>query len=294
MFVRLKLFWLLIRPSFAKLACALLAATFLCLLSARAQKDASGQEAVTVALVPDGLTADDRAPLRDYLSKALGRPVKLVVPDRYADTAAHLADGSYDFAFLGALTYVRSHSKDGVVPLVQRTSDLQFHALFITNDPSVRSLKDLKGKRFAFGDVNSASGHLIPHRELTEAGVNPETDLKFQFSGSHVVTAALVESGAVDAGALDESVFNSMIASGKIDKNKVHVFYTSKPFVDYVFVSRKGISEAEREKFSGALLELKEGQQDAVLKVLRAKKFVAANNSEYESIRRIAAELKLL
>jgi phosphonate transport system substrate-binding protein len=285
---------LVIRPSLRRLAFLLIASTFVCLLSARAQRDASNQQAITVALIPDGLTGDDRAPLRDYLTKAMGRPVKLVTPERYVDTAAQLADGSCDFALLGALTYVRSHAKDGVVPLVQRTSDLQFHALFIANDPSIRSLRDLKGKRFAFGDVSSTSGHLIPYRELTEAGVNPATDLKPQFSGSHPVTAALVQSGAVDAGVLDESVFVSLIADGKIDKNKVHVFYTSKPFVDYVFVSRKGLPEAEREKFSNALLELKEGQQDAVLKVLRAKKFVAANNSEYDTIRRIAAELKLL
>jgi phosphonate transport system substrate-binding protein len=254
----------------------------------------SADEAITIGLVPDGLSAEERAPLRDYLTKAMGRPVKLVAPDRYAETASHLEDGSYDFACLGALMYVRSHAKQGVVPLVQRTSDLQFHSVFITGTASgINSLKDLKGKRFAFGDVSSASGHLIPYRELREAGINPDTDLKTQFSGAHTVTAAMVESGAVDAGALDESVLSSMISSGKISGSKVRIFYTSKPFVDYVFVSRKGVSEAEREKFTRALLNLKEGQDDAVLKVLRAKKFVDATDQEYEAMRRIAKELNL-
>jgi ABC-type phosphate/phosphonate transport system substrate-binding protein len=40
---------------------------------------------------------------------------------------------------------------------------------------------------------NSASAYLIPYRELTEAGINRDTDLKVRFSGSHSVTAALVE-----------------------------------------------------------------------------------------------------
>jgi len=190
--------------------------------------------------------------------------------------------------------YVRSHAKQGVVPLVQRSSDLQFHTVFIAGAASgIHSLQDLKGKRFAFGDVNSASGHLIPYLEIKQAGLNPDTDLKTQFSGAHTVTAALVESGAVDAGALDESVFSSMISSGKISSSKVHVFHTSKPFVDYVYVSRKGVSEAEREKFVRALLDLKEGQDDDVLKVLRAKKFVTANDQEYETMRRIAKERNL-
>jgi phosphonate transport system substrate-binding protein len=254
----------------------------------------SANESITVGLVPDGLSPEDRAPLRDYLTKAIGRPVKLVAPDRYAETAAHLEDGSFDFACLGALMYVRSHAKQGVIPLVQRSSDLQFHTVFITGSSSgINSLQDLKGKRFAFGDVNSTSGHLIPYRELKEAGINPDTDLKTQYSGAHTVTAAMVETGAVDAGALDESVLSTMMNSGKISSIKVRIFYTSKPFVDYVFVARKGVPEAEREKFSRALLDLKEGQDDAVLKILRGKKFVAANDQEYESTRKIAKELNL-
>ncbi len=92
---------------------------------------------------------------------------------------------------------------------------------------------------------NSASACLIPCRELAEAGINSNTELKVRFSGSHSVTAALL-SGAVDAGVLDETVFSSMIASRKIDKNKVRSFLRSKPFVDYVFVARKGVPVAER------------------------------------------------
>jgi phosphonate transport system substrate-binding protein len=95
--------------------------------------------------------------------------------------------------------------------------------------------------------ANSASAYLIPYRELTEAGINSNTELKVRFSGSHSVTAALV-SGAVDAGVLDETIFSSMIASRKIDKSKVRSFHRSKPFVDYVFVACKGVPVAEREE----------------------------------------------
>jgi len=254
----------------------------------------SDEKPISIGMIPDGLSAEERAPLKAYLSKALGRPVNLVTPDRYSDTVDRLADGTFDFACLGALMYVRSHQKYGFAPLVQRTSDLQFHAVFITGASSaVHSLRDLKGRQFAFGDINSASGHLIPYRELTKAGINPEVDMKIKFSGGHPVTAALVESGAVDAGALDESVFNSLISSGKIDSKKVRVFHTSEPFVDYVYVARKDLPEEERDKFSKALLSLREGRDDTVLKVLRAKQFVPAKDSEYETIRQIAKELKM-
>jgi phosphonate transport system substrate-binding protein len=264
----------------------------ICILAGPALQ--SADRTITIGLIPDGLSQEDRAPLQDYLTKAMGRPVKLDTPERYADAVARLEDGTYDFACLSALTYVRSHTKIGVIPLVQRSSDLQFHSVFITGTASaIHSLADLKGKKFAFGDVNSASGHLFPYRELAKAGINPDTDLQAQFSGADTVTAALVESGAVDAGALDESVLGSVISTGKINISKVRIFYTSKPFVDYVFVARKGVPESEREKFVQALLDLKEGKESAVLRVLRANRFVAANDEEYESTRALIKQLNL-
>jgi ABC-type phosphate/phosphonate transport system substrate-binding protein len=42
------------------------------------------------------------------------------------------------------------------------------------------------------------------------------------------------------------------------------------------------------------LLALKEGKNDEILKVLRATKFVKANDGEYAAIREAAQELKLV
>jgi phosphonate transport system substrate-binding protein len=249
---------------------------------------------ITVGLILDGLTQSEKEPLRAYLTRALGRTVNLAPPGLYGETAAHLADGSYDFACLGALMYIRSHARYGVIPLVQSTSDAQFHSLFIARaGSSIRSLSDLKGKQFAFGDIDSTSGHLIPYRDLKRAGINPETDLKLRYSGSHPATAALVETGVVDAGAIDETVFDFLVSSRKLNSEKIRVFYISEPFADSVCVARKDVPEAERDKFAHALLALKEGKDDPILKILRAKQFVVANDEEYATIRQIVHELKM-
>jgi phosphonate transport system substrate-binding protein len=254
----------------------------------------AADRAIAVGLILDGLTEAERAPLQAYLTKAMGRPVNVVAPDTYSETVAGLADGTYDFACLGALMYVRAHAKYGVVPLVQRVSDLHYHSLFITaTGSSIHSLSDLRGKEFAFGDVDSTSAHLIPYRELRQAGIRPETDLMFRYTGSHVATAAMVETGVVDAGAIDEKVFDSLISEGKLDSQKVRVFYISKPYVDYVYVARKDVPAAEQERFAHALLALRKGTDDSVLKILRANKFVVANDLEYTAIRQIVGELKM-
>jgi phosphonate transport system substrate-binding protein len=270
-----------------------IAVVFLSLVAAVSAFGANNS--ITVALTPDGLSPEQRIPLQHYLTQYMGREVKLVTLNSYATTLDSLASGSVDFACLGAVTYVRGRARLGLIPLVQRESDLQFHSLIITNtSKSIYSLSDLRGKQFAYGDTNSTSGHVIPYLEMKHAGLNPDTDLESRYSGEHSATVKLVEMGIVDAGAVDESVFNAMIKDGRADRNRLRVIYTSKPFVDYVYVARKGMSDGEKDKFAAALLALKEGKNDEILKVLRATKFVKANDGEYAAIREAAQELKLV
>lgn len=259
----------------------------------------AGEGSFSVGMIPDAgatqVSVQDKAPLKSYLTKAMGREVNLMIPTSYNATIEALGNGSLDFAYLGGLSYLKAHKQYDVVPLVQRSVDLQFHSVFITPASSpIRSLKDLKGKKFAYGDINSTSGHLIPYLEMRQAGIDPDADIQFRYSGSHPATAKAVESGAVDAGALDETVYNSLIADGKLDKSKVRVFYNSKPFVDYVWVARKEISPADRERFIQAFTSLKEGPDSQVLQILRGKDFVRANNEEYAVLRLIAQQLKML
>lgn len=249
---------------------------------------------ITIALVLDDATDAEREPLLAYLTKAMGRPVVLARPASLRETVAHLADGSYDFASLGALAYIQAHTKYGVIPLVQRAYDVHFRSVFITGaGSSISSLSDLKGKQLAFSDVNSTSARLIDYGELKQAGLNPEVDLKIRYSGSYPATAALVETGVVDAGTVDETILNSLIRDGKLDGKKIRIFYKSRPYVSSLYVARKDVPQVEREKFANALLALKESKDALVLRALRARKFVVATDEEYASTRQIAHELNI-
>src|SRR5208282_1003287 len=103
----------------------------------------------------DGSTQADREPLQAYLTKAMGRPVNVAAPDLLLETSARLGAGSYDFACLGALMYIRSRAWYGVIPLVQRTSDLHLHSVFTTRTgSSSRSLHGPTRQPCGFGDIN--------------------------------------------------------------------------------------------------------------------------------------------
>ncbi|HEX3576814.1 MAG TPA: phosphate/phosphite/phosphonate ABC transporter substrate-binding protein [Rhodopila sp.] len=261
---------------------------------------ARGAEPLRVGMVPDAgatqVSIREKDPLRNFLAAQIGGPVELIIPTSYNATVEGLGNGSLDVAYLGGLTYVKARERYKVVPLVQRKVDQQFHSVMIAHAGSgIHSIADLKGKSFAFGDINSTSGHLFAYLAMKQAGLNVRTDLKStRYTGSHTATAQTVASGVADAGSLDETVLHGMLADGKIPANSVYIFYTSPPFADYVWVARAGLPAATQDKVAGAFLGLKAGRDDAILQILRAGDFVRANDAEYDQVRQVGHELGLL
>lgn len=264
------------------------------LLSFGALPERGDDKPIVLVNYPDGLSSTERQPLVLYLEAKLGSKVRLVTPDSYNDAVAGLTQGSVDFACLGGVTYVRAHAQIGVIPLVQRVTDSQNHSVFIAGaETGIHSLSDVRGRQVAFGDPNSTAGHVMPYLELKRAGLSPGRDYAARFTFSHPLTIKLVETGIVDAGAVDEAVFLAMVKSGQIDGGKVRVFHKTKPFVDWVWVARNDVPASMRNKFIQAFLNLQQENNDDVLKILRATKFVVANDSEYRTLRGAVHELKL-
>ena len=236
-------------------------------------------------------------PLIAYLEKETGTKVEMTIPTNYAAVVEAIANEQVDIAYLGGFTYVQASKRAGVIPLVQRDQDQDFHSLFITQpDSGINSLSDLNGHTFAFGDVNSTSGHLMPEFFMREAKVDAGVIAKAIYTGGHDGTALAVANKRVDAGALDETVYQKMVQDGKLDPAKAKVFLITPPFFDYVWVARKGLDAKLAEAFSSAFLKLDAGEprQKAVLDVLRAKKYVRANDSDYDKLRQAASDAGLL
>ena len=228
-------------------------------------------------------------PFADYLSKETGVPVKFTPVVDYPATVEGLVAGKLDMVWYGGLTSVQAaRMAKGAKRIVMRKEDTEFKSQFITRkDTGIRDLKDLKGKTFSFGNVASTSGHLMPRFYMVKAGINPEKDLsKFSFSGAHDATAAWVEAGRVDAGALNFLVWNKLVANKKVDTDKVVVFYTTPPFVDYVWTVRGGLDNALVEKISKALLKLdyNNPEDKKLLDLHRTKGYIPAKDEQWKSV----------
>ena len=239
------------------------------------------------------------SPFAEYLSKEIGIPVKFTPVVDYAATVEGLAANRLEMVWYGGLTSVQAAKQaKGARRIIMRKEDAEFKSHFITRkDAGIKALTDLKGKTFAFGSVSSTSGHLMPRYFLLKGGVNPEKDFsKFSFSGAHDATAAWVESGQVDAGALNFLVWDKLIETKKVDTSKVNIFWTTPPYVDYVWTVRAGVDKAIVEKITKAFLKLDYNKPDdkKLLDLHRTKGYIAAKDEDWKGIEEAAVAAGLI
>ena len=259
-----------------------------------------GPLALRLSMIPTtdpGKMIREGEPLIAYLKKETGATVEMTIPTNYAAVVEAIANDQVDIAYFGGFTYVQASKRAGVFPLVQRDVDQNFHSLFITHPGSgINSLSELSGHTFAFGDVNSTSGHLMPEYFMREAEVDADVIAKAVYTGGHDGTALAVANKKVDAGALDETVYQKMVADGKLDPAQAKVFFTTPPFFDYVWAARKGLDPKLVAAFTSAFLKLDAGdpQQKTVLDFLRAKKYIRASDGDYDKLRQAASDAGLL
>jgi phosphonate transport system substrate-binding protein len=245
--------------------------------------------------------------LATELSDQLKVPVQYVPVSNYPAAVTAFRTGSLDLVWFGGLTGVQARLQTpGAQVLAQRAVDAKFQSVFIANNSagvkpfsSIDGLKALKGKRFTFGSESSTSGRLMPQHFLAKAGVTPKQFAGGQagFSGSHDATIVLVQSGSYQAGALNELVWDVAVKNGKVDPNKVMVIWKTPPYVDYHWVARPNLDQRFGKGFTTKLQKTILGltptseRQKNILELFAAKRFIPAQESEYQSIEEVGRQL---
>ena len=263
---------------------------------------AQAQQVFRVSAIPDESPTElarKAAPLMKYLEKQLGVKVEYTPVTDYAASVEALVNKKIDMAWFGGFTFVQANVRSGgkMLPIVQREEDEKFRSVFVTTDPSIKSIADLKGKDVSFGSQSSTSGHLMPRSFILQAGLNPDKDFRrIAYSGAHDATVAAVASGKVQAGALNISVWEKLVADKKVDTDKVKVFYTTPTYYDYNWTVHADMPAAMREKLTRAFLDLNRNTPEGkeILELQRATRFVPSKPDNYKGIEAAAKSAGLL
>jgi len=149
-------------------------------------------------------------PIMDYLTEKTPFHFELKLARDYTEAVAFLKEGAVQVASLGDVTFFEANRGFGAVPIVRPLNKLgrsEYRSIIITRSGSgIHSIADLKGKRFAFGNLHSTSGNLLPRLLLYARGVTLFDLGAYENLDSHTAVARAVLKGKFDAGAVKDVV----------------------------------------------------------------------------------------
>ncbi len=169
-------------------------------------------------------------PLANYLSKKLGREVRLRTVDTWEGLAKSLAAGETDLSLMGPWGYVLANHQAGaeVISTILYNGKPEYFAIMVTGPRSgINNIDDMKGKTFAFGDKGSTSGYLIPSHEFFKRGIDPEKYFSKVINTKHQAIETQVTRGELDAGADYNRNRDAMIEQGLIKAADSRIVWTS-------------------------------------------------------------------
>ncbi|MFK5997414.1 MAG: PhnD/SsuA/transferrin family substrate-binding protein [Rhodobacterales bacterium] len=163
-------------------------------------------------------------PFLDYLGREMSTylqepvTIKIRLAGNYDLGIADLTKGRVDFSRFGSASYVtakRDNPGLKIIAMESKKGKKTFKGIIAVHEGSdIKTLKDLKGRSFAFGDPLSTIGRYLAQAHLLDAGVTG-SDLKyFAYLGRHDRVGAAVGNGDFDAGALEEGTFKQLQAKG--------------------------------------------------------------------------------
>ena len=216
-------------------------------LASNAQSLGSAENPLRMMFVPSGdaqMILKGGEEIAQLLQKTTGLHFKTSVATSYAAVIEAMGAGKVDVGWLATFSYVLAHDKYGVELLlvVQRFGSPFYRGqIMVLADSGIADLAGLKGKRFAFVDPASTSGHLYPKTLLLSKGVDPEHFFKKSvFAGSHNAVVLSIYKGEVDGGAAYDGSRSTVakIFPDVFDKVKV-IAYTKEIPNDTVSVRKK-------------------------------------------------------
>lgn len=188
-------------------------------------------------------------PLAQYLSRRVGATVSFRASPTLGSAVNEFGSEFTQIAYFTPMAYIEARAKYGAVPLAAPMTKGEGSFRLVIAVPSlsaVRSVEDLKGKSFAFGDEKA----LLQRAVVVGSGLALTDFSRHAYLKHYDNIAKAVLNGDFDAGILKDTAFDQFAASG------LRAVYTSPPLAGYVFAASPRVPKEVIDKLRAALLDL--------------------------------------
>jgi phosphonate transport system substrate-binding protein len=225
-------------------------------------------------------------PLTEYLGKKTGMKISFRASPNLGSAVNELGKDFTQIAYLTPVAYIEARDKFKAVPLVsplthgKSTFNL---VVAVRSDSPYKSLDDLKGKKFAFGDPKA----LLQRAVVVGGGMKLEDFSNYGFLKHYDNIAKAVLNKDFDSGILKDTIYDEFAPKG------LRKIYTSPPLSSYLFAVSDRLPPTTVKKLRAAFLELNASNPEhaAILRELDKgyDGFEPAEDKDYDAIRKLIA-----
>lgn len=228
-------------------------------------------------------------PLAKYLSSKTGLNVNFHASPNLDTAVEDLGMNTTQIAYLTPAAYLEAHEKYAAIPLVNplnKGKGTFTLMIAVHKDSPIKSIGDLRGKKFAFGDKKAKLQPAV----VESAGIKLEEFASYDYLNHYDNIAKAIINGDFDAGILKDAVAEKFAAQG------LRIIYTSAPLPSYIFAVNKNLPPKTIAKLKAAMLALK-GTTEEHLAILTALEkgydgFEPAEDKDFDEIRKLLAHAK--
>lgn len=269
-------------------------------------KDGYTPKSLNIQFVPSSNadTIEAKAkPLEALLKKQLGIPVKVTVSTDYNSIVEAMKSKQVDVGFLPPDGYVQAHKQGAADVLLQaqrygikqpggknttKLVDSYRAEIIVKKGSSIKSYKDLKGKKIAVQDVTSSSGYIWPVAELSQKGIDvPKDDTLVTVKG-HDQGVMSVLNGDTDAAFVFEDARNVVKKDVPNIMTEVLPIYFTKPIPNDTISVRTDMSKAFRNKLSKAFMTIAKSKKGHAIisSIYTHEGYVKTKDSNFDIVRK--------
>lgn len=234
------------------------------------------------------------SPMAQYLSKELGREVKIETAKDQPSFWKEVQQGRYDIVHYNQLNYIDSRDSVGydVVAMNEEFGKSTLaSAIVVRKDSGIASVADLKGKTVVFGGGPKAMVAYIGNVALLKRAGLKRGDYKEEFSKSPANAIMAVYYKQAAAGGAGDVGLKVQAVDEKINADELTFLAVGDPMPHLPWAAKTSLGADKVKQIQAALLKLgdtPDGQ--AILKQAQLTALRKATDSDYDVIRKIVKE----
>jgi len=234
----------------------------------------------------------------DYLGDRLDRDIELIQRKTYREINQLFGKGLIDLAFICSGPYALGKEKYGFQLLATpeiRGSHFYRSYLIVNKNSGYLRLEDLRDKVFAFTDVDSNTGRLVPIYWLSQIHERPQTFFSQTLTTfGHDNSILAVAWNLADGAAVDGLVWEYYNRKKPALTAKTRIIKKSQPFGIPPLVASRYLPKELQERIRRLLFSMhRDPEGREILRELMITRFIQPRDEWYTPIRRMQKALAL-